>query len=395
VSRTVAHWFAILGTALALACAEPLAAPGPSTQPDLQGRVLAGASDFTQLVAGFVHTCALTVQGSAFCWGSNDYSQLGANTSASCGGRPCSIDPVPVSGGRQYETIAAGWVTSCGVTASGEGWCWGGGPFDGRGYLGDGELSRTTTPVRVATDSALASVTLGDGHGCALTRGGTALCWGQNNLGQLGDGTSLDRAEPVAVAGGETFARLSAGAYHTCGITTDGETLCWGDNRWGQLGVSAVAFGTGTAMHAPTRVQVPAGAVFDRITAGWQHTCALDTEGSAYCWGRNDDASQLGDGSSRTHSGTPTPVTGGHRFATINAGALTTCARTDDDAGYCWGGNYYDVLATGESNDRGVPHPVAVEGGPFLRLRVGQAHACAVGTDRRLWCWGDRSAGQY
>ena len=378
-----------------LACGEPAVSPGTSAQPDLRGRVLAGASDFTQLVAGFVHTCALNAQGAAFCWGSNDYSQVGANTSTLCGGRPCSIDPVPVLGGRRYQTIAAGWVTSCGVTASGEAWCWGGGPFDGRGYLGDGALSRTTSPVRVATDSALASVTLGDGHGCALTRGGTALCWGQNNLGQLGDGTSVDRARPVAVGIGQTFTSLSAGAYHTCGITTDGATLCWGDNRWGQLGIADVAYGVGTAVRTPTAVRAPVGVRFARITAGWQHSCALDTGGSAYCWGRNDDASQVGDGSSVSHRSVPAPVTGGLRFATISAGALTTCARTAENDGYCWGGNYHGVLATGGTNARGVPYPVRVGGGPFMRLRVGQSHACAVGTDRTVWCWGDRSAGQY
>jgi len=380
---------------LALAsCAAPPVAPVDG-EPDLQGRVLAGASDFKQLVAGFVHTCALSEEGAALCWGSNDYSQLGAATTATCGGRPCSIDPVPVAGGRRYETIAAGWVTTCGVTAEGAGWCWGGGPFAGRGYLGDGQLSRSLAPVRIATDSAIASVTLGDGHACALTAGGTALCWGQNSLGQVGDGTTEDRPLPVAVAPRRTFRSLTAGAYHTCGVTTDGATLCWGDNRWGQLGVGPVPFGMGQAREMPTPVQVPSGVRFTTVSAGWQHSCALDERGLAWCWGRNDDASQLGDDSRVTHRGVPAAVSGGVRFAVVNAGALTTCARTANNDGYCWGGNYHGVLTTGTTNARGIGHPVRVDGGPFMRLRVGQAHACAVGTDRRVWCWGDRSAGQY
>jgi alpha-tubulin suppressor-like RCC1 family protein len=377
------------------ACSQPVAAPTAPDDDTPDGRVLAVVGDYSQLAAGFVHTCALTTQGTAVCWGNNDYHQLGSASIQSCGGRPCSTDPVAVQGNRSFMSIAAGWTHTCGVSAQGEAYCWGGGPYGGRGLLGNGILSRSVDPVRVDTDSVLAAVTLGDGHSCALTDGGTALCWGQNDLGQLGDGTSTDRRSPVPVASSHRFRVLSAGAHHTCGVTVDGMTMCWGDNRWGQVGAGTPAYNAQSVAVVPTVVEVPAGSQFTFVVAGWEHTCALTGDGTAFCWGRNDDASQLGDASGITHRGVPGPVRGGLRFASLVAGALNTCGKEPDGTAYCWGGNYYDVLGLGATHERGVGYPVRADGGPFLRITLGQAHACGLATDRKLRCWGDNSAGQY
>ena len=194
---------------------------------------MGGPRAYTQVAAGFVHTCALAANGSAYCWGSNEYSQLGSSlASDSCGGRPCSKSPIEVRGGHTFTFLAAGWVHNCGIASDARTLCWGG----GEGYLGDGTLSSSDTPVAVRADSTFKSVTIGDGHSCALTASGMAFCWGQNTWGQLGDGTRSDRATPVAVATNARFRALSAGAYHTCGVTLADEAFCWGDNRWGQLG---------------------------------------------------------------------------------------------------------------------------------------------------------------
>lgn len=359
------------------------------------GAVMAGGDRaYKRLSAGFLHTCALDVAGAAFCWGSNDYDQLGAPTSTQCGGRPCSRTPIAVSGGLRFTTIASGWVSNCGIAADGRTYCWGGGAYSGKGYLGDGTLQRTPTPVRVHADSLFVSVTLGDGHACALTRSGVAFCWGQNNLGQLGDGTTEDRATPVPVATPLRFRELSAGAYHVCGITTDGVGACWGDNRWGELGAGDVAYNALSAA-ARTPVTIGDGLALRTIAAGWEHTCALAITGAALCWGRNEDAHQLGDDSDVTHRGTPAAISGSNEFVNLSAGALATCAVTADGGTYCWGGNYYGTLGNGETAAKGVAHPVRAQGGPFEAVAIGQAHACGIQADGRLWCWGDQSAGQF
>jgi len=386
----------LLGVIMTPACSVlPTGAPGAeqSTTPIQVG----GSRTYAGVAAGFVHTCALDADGggAAFCWGSNEYSQLGVESAPlACGGRPCSRTPVAVNGGRRFHTLAAGWVHNCGIATDARTYCWGGGAVDGQGYLGDGTLSRSATPVQVRTDSAFTAVTIGDGHSCALTASGMAYCWGQNTAGQLGDGTRGDRTTPVAVRTELRFRALSAGAYHTCGITLDNDAYCWGDNRWGQLGVGDVAYNSVSAV-VTQPVKVTATVQLTSIAAGWEHTCALTTSGAAYCWGRNENARQLGDDSDVTHRGTPRLVAGELRFTALTAGALATCGLTAADDVYCWGGNYYGGLGNGARVSTGVGHPVRTLGGPYAQVTIGQAHACGIATDRRLWCWGDQSVAQF
>ena len=349
---------------------------------------------YIAVAAGFVHTCALDQQGSAFCWGNNDYSQLGAETAERCGGRPCSTDAVAVRGELRFTYLAAGWVHNCALDAEGRAWCWGGGSVDRQGYLGDGSLRRSLDPVRVASDSAFTSVTIGDGHSCALTAAGRAYCWGENDFGQLGDGTTSDRGIPVPAAASLRFRELSAGAYHTCGITRADVAYCWGDNRWGQLGAGDVAYNDVSAARS-TPVVVAGDASWSRVTAGWQHTCAISSEGVTHCWGRNDIARQLGDDSDVTHRGIPAPVAASPQFVALTAGPLGTCGRASNGETWCWGGNYHGGLGDGSVVAEGTGHPARVEGGPFIAITLGQAHSCALTRDRALWCWGDRSAGQF
>jgi alpha-tubulin suppressor-like RCC1 family protein len=361
-------------------------------------RQVTGTGSYAQIAAGFIHTCALASDGSATCWGGNDYDQLGTTTAngAECGGRRCSSTPTPVSGNLRFVALSAGWVANCGITLDGQTWCWGGGAYDGRGYLGDGELRRSTVPVHVRADSQFVSVTLGDGHSCALTRSGTPYCWGQNDLGQLGDGTHTDRPTPVPLATPVKFKQLSAGAYHVCGVTSDGDVMCWGDNRWGQLGARDVAYNAlDAASPVPLPVRIEGAVKFRQVAAGWEHTCAIDVAGTAYCWGRNEDARQLGDGSVDTHRGTPAPVATDTRFTSLVAGPLATCGRAMSGETYCWGGNYYGGLGNGETNPRGVDHPVRTQGGPFNAVAIGQGHTCGINVDTQIDCWGDRTAGQY
>ena len=393
LSRVV-HIASIVSAIFSCGCSTlPTDAKNPS-QSTTPVRV-ASARTYTQVAAGFVHTCALAANGAAYCWGSNEYSQLGSSLATdSCGGRPCSKTPIAVRGGHAFTFLAAGWVHNCGIASDTRTFCWGGGAIERQGYLGDGTLSSSDTPVAVVADSAFKSVTIGDGHSCALTASGMAFCWGQNAWGQLGDGTQTDRASPVVVSTDVRFRSLSAGAYHTCGITLDNDAYCWGDNRWGQHGRGAVQYNTvGNIVAQPQRVT--GGIAFAAIAGGWEHTCAITTSGAAYCWGRNEDDRQLGDDSDVSHRGTPGRVSGDLTFVSLTAGALATCGRTAAAELFCWGANYYGGLGNGEMVASGVAHPVRTLGGPFARVTLGQAHACAIATDQSLWCWGDQSVGQF
>lgn len=384
-------WYA--GAAATVACQAVPTDASPEARA-LRPILAGGDRTYAAVAAGFVHTCALAIDGAAFCWGNDDYGQLGSATDSDlCGGRPCSRTPVAVSGGLRFSAIAAGWVQNCAIATDRHVYCWGGGAMSAKGYLGDGALQQSRTPVQVRADSVFVVVTIGDGHSCALTASGMAFCWGQNPLGQIGDGTNQDRAIPVPVKTDLRFRELSAGAYHVCGVTMENDAVCWGDNRWGELGAGEVDYNA-VAAAASTPVRV-GGIKVSSIAAGWEHTCAIGTNGTTYCWGRNEDARQLGDESLLTHRGVPGPIAGSQRFISLFAGALSTCGRTAGGETYCWGGDYYGALGNGEAITTGVGHPVRTLGGPFVRVGIGQAHACAIATDSRLWCWGDQSAGQF
>lgn len=232
-------------------------------------------------------------------------------------------------------------------------------------------------------------VTVGVGYTCAVTRAGHAYCWGYGPAGQLGTGASGDEAydvqsTPVPVAGGHRFAAVSAAYTFTCGVALAGHALCWGTNERG-------AMGTGDEWDSyPEPEPVLASASFATIatfgsTSGYNsHTCALDADGKAYCWGPNSWG-QLGDGTETVRT-TPTEVQGGLTFTSLDVGASTTCGTTSNGEMYCWGS------ALGRQGQDLVPARVPGDH-EFRQVRLGEGHACARDTLDRAWCWGSNFRG--
>jgi alpha-tubulin suppressor-like RCC1 family protein len=103
--------------------------------------------------------------------------------------------PVLVSIG--FATVSAGIDHTCGVTTGGDTYCWGGNEY---GQLGDGSTTNRHDPVAVsgALNFATLSAAVG-GHTCGVTTSWRTYCWGRNQYGQVGDGTMLERHEPVRV----------------------------------------------------------------------------------------------------------------------------------------------------------------------------------------------------
>ena len=194
---------------------------------------------------------------------------------------------------------------ACVITDKGTAYCWGSNAF---GQLGDGTTIDRASPVRVAGGLAFratlpmggAALAIGSAHTCAVELSGAAYCWGRNDDGQLGDGTTASRSTPTRVASPLGFTALGAGGAHSCGIAVGGSAYCWGSNSDGQLG-------TGSLMSAATPALVSGGGTYTVIATGDAHTCAVQsTSHHAQCWGRNRDG-QLGDGTTINRS-VPTPV---------------------------------------------------------------------------------------
>ena len=268
-----------------------------------------------------------------------------------------------MSGGLTFTTLVARNYHTCGLATGGTAYCWGG---NYSGQLGDG-TSRTDrlVPVAVSGGRTYTALTTGGNHTCGLATGGTAYCWGKNGYGQLGDGTSgvdandtsADRLVPVAVSGGRTYTALAAGFEHTCGLATDGTAYCWGYNGHGQLGDGTSGVNGSSSANRLVPVAVSGGRTYIALVAGHSHTCALTNDGTAYCWGYNGYG-QLGDGTSGNNGGVddrlvPVPVSGGRPYTALAAGGMHTCGLTTEGTAYCWGWNGFGQLGDGTAGVNG------------------------------------------
>jgi serine/threonine protein kinase/alpha-tubulin suppressor-like RCC1 family protein len=201
--------------------------------------VRSSAPPFRLLSAGWGHTCALTAEGRAYCWGENGAGQLGDGTTTD------RTAPTPVGGAARFRQITAGGRHSCAVSPEGALYCWG---ANGEGQLGSERGEGRPRPTRVELPAPVATASAGSTHTCALTREGAAYCWGRNLYGQLGDGTTTDRDRPAPVSTSLRFATIRTSGAHTCAATATGEHYCWGYNADGQLG-------DGTRTHQPLPVR--------------------------------------------------------------------------------------------------------------------------------------------
>lgn len=288
-----------------------------------------------------------------------------------------------------FTGVSAGWRHSCGLDPAGTAWCWGNNQW---GQLGNRGMPQSPESRRVVGGHRFASVTAGRLHSCALTPEGQAFCWGDNGLGQLADGTNVNRAEPVAAAPGRTFRALALGEVHTCGLDERGTVSCWGASGAGQTGVpgtdTCLLFGAAyPCLKSPAAVPLPRPV--GKVTAGRAHTCAVDLDGAAWCWGVNDWG-QLGVGRFGGSAPAPEPVMGELRFRDIAAGANHTCGVDLEGSAWCWGMNSEGSLGSDTldlNQDR--PRPAAMPPGVgFQGVVAGDYHACAPGSDGAVWCWG-------
>jgi len=205
------------------------------------------ASTFVAVTTGSRHTCGLTATGKIYYWGSNEHYQLGDGTGTT------RYTPVPIAdtSNSTFVAVSAGLEFTCGLTTTGKVYCWGRNQYS---QLGDGTTDNAPTPVAIADTSNSTFALIGTGrlYACAITTTGKGYCWGYNGSGQLGDGTTQPRAlpTPLAAPAGITFTSLATGSSHACGTTSTGMAYCWGGGSTGELGNGS----TSGNVYAPTQV---------------------------------------------------------------------------------------------------------------------------------------------
>jgi alpha-tubulin suppressor-like RCC1 family protein len=119
------------------------------------------------LEPGAFHACGLTLEGSMYCWGNNDWGQIGDSTTSS----------------RLTPFRSAGPSYACARTGDGVAYCWGAlpwGPLSESSIPYENKLWLPSAPAAVAPELKFRTVSVGYEVACGLTDDGTAHCWGDN-----------------------------------------------------------------------------------------------------------------------------------------------------------------------------------------------------------------------
>lgn len=215
---------------------------------------LPAAGRFRSVSVGTFHVCGVRPDGETVCWGMGRFGQLGVAATDRCAlgvpagdpTTPCLRTPGAVS--PRMDRVSSGGSHSCGVTPERHAHCWGALSFD-YGQLGTGAAG-SETPVPVAGSGpfarvATAGVNLIFTFTCGLGPDGAASCWGAGADGQLGAAPTGQCSGvpcspvPTPISGGHRFEALALGGAFACGIAVDDEIYCWGRNDAGQLGRGA------------------------------------------------------------------------------------------------------------------------------------------------------------
>jgi len=184
-----------------------------------------------QVVLGSNHGCARLPEDVVKCWGANSAGQLGVSHREPVGLGPMgeNVKAVVEKEGVSFGDICAAGDNTCGVSLTGEVWCWGAG-------IGDG------SPTNVGLPWPVSKIRCGEQHWCAILPEGHAVCWGSGADGRLGSGDTATRAAKRAAVPvplhGLNVTDIALGRCHTCAVTVAGRLVCFGCNSRGQLGLA-------------------------------------------------------------------------------------------------------------------------------------------------------------
>lgn len=358
-------------------------------------------------LAGF-HTCALTTDGTAKCWGYNSQGQLG-DTSTTNRVSPTNIGGI-VAPQIGVTTLSGFALPGSGYTASSPGFTLAPPTSSREGaftfastnpnsatinattgevtILGGGSTLLTATQAATSThDVATAYVSLAFApvisrlslsyySVCGVTTAGGMKCWGNNSWGQIGSSASNPQTTPTNVPGYTSgVAAVTNGHHHSCALQTTGAVNCWGLN-WNNNLYPGISQGA-TA-----------------IAAGYLHTCALMAYGGVKCWGRNDSAGQLGDGANTNRVEAVDVVGLSSGVVAITAGWEHNCALLNTGAVKCWGYNGYGQLGDGTNSNRSTPVQVSGLTSGVVSISAGNNHTCAHLDTGAVRCWGYNGYGQ-
>jgi alpha-tubulin suppressor-like RCC1 family protein len=304
-------------------------------------KLIDAGRQWTRVAVGRTHTCGIASEGGApesvFCWGSDINGELG-NGAGTGQTMPSPASPTP-GNDAVWTELVAGFNHTCGIRQDGTLWCWG---RNNQGQLGDATTTARPDPKQVLPAGAAdwIRVAASGDFTCGLRTAGALFCWGRNDSAQLGLGHVMSPVTSPQQVGAQLYFAVDAGANHTCAVTMDGELYCWGRNASSELGLGNNA---GPVLD-PAKVGNEQDWVLPVLGQGLS-TCALKLNGDLYCWG-SGSFGQLGLGNLSSFN-TPQKVLSVSEWKMAALGTEHACGILSDGTLQCWGANNWAQLGFG------------------------------------------------
>jgi len=354
----------------------------------------AGGANWKQVSDNGSNTAAIKTDGTLWTWGSNNFAQLGDNTTTNR-----STPVTTFAGGTDWKQVSVGSQHTAAIKTDGTLWGWG---YNRKAHLGNNAPSFSTRPTPITTFAGGTNwkqVSCGYEHTAAIKTDGTLWTWGAN-YGQIGNNTYSLASTPVTTfAGGTDWKQVSCGTHYTSAIKTDGTLWTWGANSESQLG-------TGDKTSRNTPVTTLAGRTdWKQVSLGYRHTAAIKTDGTLWGWGRNSNV-QLGRGPDVHNRLTPvTTFAGGTNWADTATGEAdelyTLCCQREGSAAiktdgtlWTWGRNQFGEMGDNTATQRNTPVTTFAGGTNWKQVSGGESHMSVIKTDGTLWTWGRNTNGQ-
>jgi alpha-tubulin suppressor-like RCC1 family protein len=249
------------------------------------------------VVCGADHTFALLRNDEVFCWGYNTHGELGLGdqTNRFVPTKMTFAFTAPVN------FLACGGLHTFALLKNKDIFCWGKNDF---GQLGLGNTTNVSLPTKFEFQfpSPVKALVCGMFHTIAHLINNEIFSWGRNDYGQLGlgggGGGGGDKSIPTKIEFPFTASvkYVACGAYHTFAQLSTSEVYCWGGNTYGQLGV-----GDKEDKNTPTLLTFEFPAQVKHLVCGCYYTLALLQTNDVFSWGYNLEGQLgLGDNKNRT-----------------------------------------------------------------------------------------------
>jgi alpha-tubulin suppressor-like RCC1 family protein len=325
--------------------------------------------------------------GTIYTWGnrSNGLGTLGLGTATG----PAILAPTQVGTATNWTSISTGKSNTFAIKSDGT--LWGTG-YDNYGQVGDGTFGTshviyTFIQIGTATDWKTTSGTRDSTIG--LKTNGTLWGWGFNNNGQVGDGTTTERHTPIQIGTNTNWKAITSGGSFNVALKTDGTLWAWGYN-------SALGVGDLSTPYFTSPLQVGTDTNWSTVVAGASHILALKNDGSLFSFGggSNNNNSEMGHGLSWVGPyNTPLQIGTDSNWQSVSAGFNTSYAIKTDGTLWAWGQNDLGQLGDGTTVDKGYPTQIGTDTN-WASMQAGFQHCIALKTDGSLWAWGDNSMSQ-